>query len=70
MTKSIAFTALLVGLAGCARTPAPPPVPADQATALSSAFDPYCGPIWLVAKQGYVYLPCPPGSGYESGLNR
>jgi hypothetical protein len=69
MTKSIALAALLVVLAACARPPAPPVANLDN-YALAGAFDPYCGPIWLVDRQGYVYLPCPPGSGYESGLNR
>jgi len=67
MTKSIVFAALLVAaLAACTRNPAPPPQPAadTSASSLISGFVPYCGPIWVVDKQGYVNIPCPPDSNY------
>jgi len=61
--------AALVGaaLAACAQNPAPAPAPAapdSSVNSLTSGFEPYCGPIWSVDKQGYVYIPCPPGSTY------
>lgn len=66
MTRSIVFAALLVtALAACTRNPAPPQPAADtSANSLISGFVPYCGPIWLVDKQGYVNIPCPPDSNY------
>jgi hypothetical protein len=66
MTRSIVFAALLVAaLAACAQNPAPAPaVPDSSVNSLTSGFEPYCGPIWSVDKQGYVYIPCPPGSTY------
>jgi hypothetical protein len=66
MARSIVFAALLVGtLAACTQQPVPPPaVAADPVTSLTSAFVPYCGPIWSVDKQGYLIIPCPPGSYY------
>ena len=37
----------------------------------AGGFIPYCGPIWSVDRQGYLYIPCPPGStGYESHMSR
>jgi hypothetical protein len=53
---------VLASLAGCARPAVPPPDTA--AAAAVSGFAPYCGPVWSVARQGYVLIPCPPGSGY------
>jgi hypothetical protein len=41
---------------------APPPVAAADSTALNLV--PYCGPIWLVGRQGYTDIPCPPGVNY------
>jgi hypothetical protein len=76
MTKSILLVALLaVPLGGCgwffrpeaAQPPGPPS--ATELESLKSAFGPYCGPIWSVGKQGYVNIPCPPGSNYP-GANR
>lgn len=70
MTRSIVLAALLVAvLAGCAQNPAPPPVAvaASPVTSLTSGFEPYCGPTWSVGKQGYVMIPCPPGSTYPGG---
>ena len=74
MTKSIMFAALLaVPLGGCgwylspeaAQAPAPPS--AVDLDSLKSGFVPFCGPIWSVGKQGYVLIPCPPGSNYPGG---
>jgi hypothetical protein len=74
MMKSIVFSALLglvLGLAACAQNQAPPPIAAASApTSLVNGFVPYCGPIWSVERQGYLYIPCPPGSGYEGQLLR
>jgi len=72
MTKPILVAALLAAtLAACAQRSAPVPTTPDiAAESLTSGFVPYCGPIWSVGKQGYVPIPCPPGSGYESGLHR
>ncbi|HYD08362.1 MAG TPA: hypothetical protein VEC60_21700 [Reyranella sp.] len=67
MTKSIAFATLIAAtVAGCAKPPVPPPAVAVEPPAVSS-FVPYCGPVWLVSKQGYVDIPCPPGSNYPGG---
>jgi hypothetical protein len=60
--------ALLLAVAGCARTPSPPPSTPDAANeSLSSSFVSYCGAIYSADKQGYLDIPCPPGSGYASG---
>ena len=69
MTRSIVLAALLgAALAACAQNPAPPPAVADSSVnSLISGFEPYCGPIWSVGKQGYVIIPCPPGSTYPGG---
>jgi hypothetical protein len=70
MTK-ILLAALLAGaLAACAQNTVQPPAAADvpAVNSLTSGFEPYCGPVWLVGRQGYVIIPCPPGSGYASGL--
>lgn len=65
MTRSIVLAALLgAALAACAQNPAPPAVVDNSVNSLISGFEPYCGPIWSVGKQGYVYIPCPPGSTY------
>lgn len=70
MVKSILATALLAATLGaCARNPAPPAVSDSVANATATGFVPYCGPVWSVGRQGYVHIPCPPGSGYESGLH-
>jgi hypothetical protein len=71
MTKSILFAALLAATLGaCAQTPAQPPAVSDTAVnSTITGFVPYCGPVWLVDKQGYVNIPCPPGSGYLGGAN-
>lgn len=75
MTKSILFAALLaVPLGGCGwylspeGPQAPAPASAADVESLKSGFVPYCGPIWSVGKQGYVLLPCPPGSNYPGAL--
>ena len=73
MTKSILAAALLAAvLAGCAQTAVPPPVAVDLVTSSpAGGFIPYCGPTWSVDRQGYLYIPCPPGStGYESHMSR
>ena len=66
MTRSIVLAGLLAATLGaCARQPAPPPpVPDSSVTSLTSSFVPYCGPVWSVGKQGYLLIPCPPGSYY------
>ena len=67
MTRSIILAGLLAAaLGGCAWF-APPPVAPDPAApaASISSFVPYCGPIWSVPQQGYLYIPCPPDSNYE-----
>jgi hypothetical protein len=67
MTRSFILAGLLVAsLAACART-ATPPAAADATVNASgpSSFVPYCGPIWSVPQQGYLYIPCPPDSNYE-----
>lgn len=75
MTKSILLASLLsISLGGCgwyirpeaAQVPAAPSV--TDVDSLKAGFVPYCGPIWSVAKQGYVLLPCPPGSNYPGAL--
>jgi hypothetical protein len=63
MTKSIAVV-LLVALAGCAQNTAQPVAAVPDNSTAVSGFEPYCGPIWSVSSQGYVYIPCAPGSGY------
>lgn len=79
MTKSILLTLtvlLAAPLGGCGWLMRPeavqPPAPASATDldSLKSAFVPYCGPVWSVGKQGYVIIPCPPGSNYPgaSGL--
>ena len=77
MTKSIVFSALLglvLALAACAQNQAvPPTATAAETTASSlatSGFVPYCGPIWSVERQGYLFIPCPPGIGYTSDFLR
>ena len=66
MTRSIAFAALLAAaVAACAQKPvAPPPVAAANLT--PSGFIPYCGPVWSVGRQGYVEIPCPAGTNYDT----
>jgi hypothetical protein len=68
MTKSLFFAALLaasLGACGWISPPASPtPTPDTTYTSLTSGFVPYCGPVWSVGKQGYVFIPCPPGSNY------
>ncbi len=72
MTRSIVFAALLVAaLAACAQQPAPPPATPDSSTdSLRSGFVSYCGPVWLVGKQGYVNIPCPPDSYYPGASSQ
>jgi len=66
MTRSIAFAALLAAVAGCAQKPAEPPPVAAATPPLTSGFIPYCGPVWSVGRQGYVQIPCPAGTNYDS----
>lgn len=70
MARSTVLIVLLgAGLAGCSQGAAVPPSPAETSLdSLKSAFVPYCGPVWSVGKQGYVYIPCPPGSNYPGAL--
>jgi hypothetical protein len=76
MTKSIPCALLLSAtLSGCGwymhPEAAQPPAPAaaTDVESLKSSFVPYCGPLWSVGKQGYVILPCPPGSDYPGALS-
>ena len=70
MTRSIVLAALLLmALAACAQPPAPPPASSPSLESLKSAFVPYCGPAWSVGKQGYILIPCPPGSNYPGALS-
>ena len=68
MTRSIAFATLLAAaLAGCAQKPAdPPPVAAAAPAPAVTGFIPYCGPVWSDGRQGYVQIPCPPGTNYDT----
>jgi hypothetical protein len=74
MTKSLFFAALLAASLGACGwilpAPSPTPTPDTANSSLVSGFVPYCGPVWSVGKQGYVNLPCPPGSNYPgAGAN-
>ncbi|HTE35823.1 MAG TPA: hypothetical protein VK630_04695 [Reyranella sp.] len=67
MTRSIAFAALLAAsVAACAQKPIAPPPPAAAANLNPSGFIPYCGPVWSVGRQGYVEIPCPAGTNYDT----
>ncbi|MBS0522441.1 MAG: hypothetical protein JSS04_02310 [Proteobacteria bacterium] len=75
MTKSILLAALLSStLGGCGwmirpeAAQAPTPSAAAGLESLKSSFVPYCGPVWSVGRQGYVDIPCPPGSDYPGAL--
>jgi len=66
MMRSIAVAALLAAtVGGCAQKPAEPP-PVAAATPVPGGFIPYCGPVWSVGRQGYVEIPCSPGTNYDS----
>lgn len=66
MTRSLPFAALLAAaLAACAQKPAEPP-PVAAADPITSGFIPYCGPVWSVGRQGYVEIPCPAGTNYDT----
>ena len=78
MKKSILLAALLsatLPLGGCGwffrpeAAQAPAPAAGGDVESLKSSFVPYCGPLWSVGKQGYVIIPCPPGSNYPGALN-
>jgi hypothetical protein len=67
MTRSIAFATLFAAaLAGCAQRPATPAPPVTAADAGVTGFISYCGPIWSVDRQGYVRVPCPEGTNYDT----
>jgi hypothetical protein len=34
----------------------------ESVASFAPGFAPYCGPIWVVDRQGYVAIPCPDGS--------
>jgi hypothetical protein len=69
MTRSIAFATLLAAaLAGCAKTPVEAP-PVAAADAVVGGFIPYCGPVWSIDRQGYVQVPCPAGTDYDTLRN-
>ena len=71
MTKIVFAAVVVCALAACAQSAPQPPTAVDNAAnALTSGFEPYCGPIWSVDKQGYVTIPCPSGSGYVSNVPR
>lgn len=66
MTRSIAFATLLAAaLAGCAQKPAEPP-PVAAADPGVSSFISYCGPVWSIDRQGYIRIPCPAGTNYDT----
>ena len=66
MTRSIAVAALLAAsVAACAQKPVEPP-PVAAAPPMPASFIPYCGPVWSVGRQGYVYIPCPDGTNYDT----
>jgi len=61
MTRSILLAALLAtALSACSRYSVSPHT--ESVAAFAPGFTPYCGPIWLVDRQGYVAIPCPDGS--------
>jgi hypothetical protein len=70
MTRSIALATLLAAtLAGCAQKPATPAAaaaPVAAADAGGSGFISYCGPVWSIDRQGYVQVPCPAGTNYDT----
>jgi hypothetical protein len=69
MARSTVLIVLLAAaLAACSQAEAPLPPTAIAVESLKSAFVPYCGPVWSVGKQGYVLIPCPPGSNYPGGV--
>ena len=60
MTRSILLAALLAATLGaCARYSVAPHT--ESVASFAPGFAPYCGPVWLVDRQGYVALPCPDG---------
>lgn len=64
--KSIAVAVLVVAAVGaCAQKPVEP-APVAAANPVPPAFAPYCGPVWSVARQGYVNIPCAPGTNYDT----
>jgi hypothetical protein len=64
MTRSIAVAALLAAVSACAQPPVEPAPPVALVNPATAGFEAYCGPIWSVYRQGYQYIPCPPGSRY------
>jgi len=67
MTRSIACATLLAAaLAGCAKKPAEPPPVAAAPVPGPNALISYCGPVWSIDRQGYVQVPCPAGTNYDT----
>ena len=66
MKSAAVAVLLLAAVAACAQKPVEPPQPVAIASPpITAAFLPYCGPVWSVGRQGYVNIPCPPGTSYE-----
>ena len=64
--KSVAVAVLLLAaVAACAQKPVEPAPVAIASPPVTGGFLPYCGPVWSVGRQGYVNIPCPPGTPYE-----
>ena len=63
MTRSILLVTLVMALSGCARYSVAPH--SDTVVAFAPGFVPYCGPVWVVDRQGYMDIPCPPGSSWQ-----
>jgi hypothetical protein len=67
MTRSIAVAALLAAtVAACAQKPVEPPPVAAATPPAPASFIPYCGPVWSVGRQGYIYIPCADGGNYDT----
>lgn len=65
--KSVAVAILVAAaVAACAQKPVAPVPVATAAAPAPGGFAPYCGPVWSVARQGYVNIPCAPGTNYDT----
>jgi hypothetical protein len=64
--KSVAVAVLLLAaVAACGQQPVEP-TPVAAVNPAIRAFQPYCGPVWSVPRQGYVNIPCPTGTSYDT----